>query len=97
MTTRDNDVDGFHGLVAAAVVEGGEIQGFVMSYRVIGLRVEQILLSPIVEDAGASEVVARIVETPCNGPVRNLYRDGGFRQDPNGIWIRAGGDTSAAA
>jgi hypothetical protein len=42
------------------------------------------------------EVVARIVETPRNGPVRNLYRDGVFSPQPDGSWRRTLQDRRAA-
>jgi phosphoglycolate phosphatase len=80
---------GDYGLVAAAVVEDGEIVAFAMSCRVIGLRVEHRFLEFILEAmADASvEAVARIVETPRNGPVRHLYADNGFVQD-GPLWRR---------
>ena len=47
-----------------------------------------------------SEIVAygtaRIVETPRNGPVRNLYRDGGFSPQADGSWRRVMRDRRAA-
>ena len=33
-------------------------------------------------------LVARIVETPRNIPVRNIYRDNGFAAEDNGLWRR---------
>ncbi len=95
MWVRDRFAD--HGLVAAAIVEGGEVLGFAMSCRVIGLGVEQRLLTRIVEDAGTSAILARIVETSRNGPVRNLYRDGGFTQREDGAWVKLGVEPSRAA
>jgi FkbH-like protein len=80
---------GDYGLVAACVLEGGEIAGFVMSCRVIGLGVEHALMG-VVLDALADrhgEALARIVETPRNGPVRNLYADHGFAFDGE-LWRR---------
>ena len=76
---------GDYGLVAAAVLEDGEIAGLVMSCRVIGLGVEAGLLDAVLQAAGEAEVVARIVETDRNGPVRNLYADAGFRLR-DGVW-----------
>jgi FkbH-like protein len=75
---------GDYGLIAACVVEGGEIAIFVMSCRVIGLKVEQALLAHVLDvlaSAGHREVSGRIVETPRNGPVRHLYGDAGFAFD----------------
>ena len=52
---------------------------------------------PLRPHQALAEVAQKVVETPRNGPVRNLYRNGGFRQDSNGIWIEAGAETSVAA
>jgi FkbH-like protein len=89
MYVRDRFAD--HGLVGAAVVTGGEIAGFALSCRVIGLGVEQRFVEEIARDLAASrdEIVARIVATPRNGPARNLYRDTGFHLDADGFWRRA--------
>ena len=88
MQVKDRLAD--HGLVAACVAMDGEIAGFAMSCRVIGLGVEHRFLREILADLAAShrEVVARIVETSRNGPARNLYRDGGFAQRADGAWVK---------
>ena len=78
---------GDYGLVAAAVLEGCEIAGLVMSCRVIGLGVERALLEAVLDALGEAEAVARIVETDRNGPVRNLYADAGFVRDGE-VWRR---------
>ena len=81
---------GDYGLVAAAVLEGPEIAAFAMSCRVIGLKVEHSFLSFIL-DAIADrhgEVLAQIVETARNGPVRHLYADNGFTHDGE-AWRKA--------
>jgi FkbH-like protein len=79
---------GDHGLVGAAVIECGEITGLVLSCRVLGLGVEHQFVRHIVEtlkaDLGA--LSGRIVETPRNSPVRNIYRDHGFVQQTGGFW-----------
>lgn len=89
MTARDRLGD--YGLVAAAVVGSGEILGFAISCRVIGLRLEQHFLKAILGCLMEThqEVVARIIETPRNLPARNLYRDGGFHKRSDGSWLRA--------
>ncbi len=79
---------GDYGLVAAAVLEGAEIAGFVMSCRVIGLGVEQALLARVLDALDGEDVFASIVETERNGPVRNLYADAGFHE-AEGVWRRA--------
>jgi FkbH-like protein len=86
MRVRDRFAD--HALVAAAVVERGEILNFAMSCRVIGLNVERRLLSAVVEASG--EAWGRIVESDRNAPVRNLYRDAGFALGEDGVWRKAG-------
>jgi FkbH-like protein len=82
MRVKDRFAD--HGLVGAAVVREGEIVGFALSCRVIGLGLEQRLLSALVAAHGA--LCGRIVETPRNAPARWLYRDGGFALGTDGIW-----------
>jgi predicted enzyme involved in methoxymalonyl-ACP biosynthesis len=83
-----SDRFGDHGLVGAAVVEGGEIAGYALSCRVLGLGVEHRFLGTIAEALAAehAELTARIVETPRNLPVRNLYRDNGFTLGEDGTW-----------
>ena len=85
---RASDRFGDYGLVAAAVVEDGEITGFVMSCRVLGLGVERALLDAVLAAGGNADLIARIVETDRNGPVRNLYADAGFHGE-DGLWRRA--------
>jgi FkbH-like protein len=81
---------GDYGLVAAAVLEGAEIAAFAMSCRVIGLKVEHQFLGFILDAVAdrETEVLARIVETSRNGPVRHLYADNGFAQQ-DGVWRKA--------
>lgn len=81
---------GDYGLVAAAVVDGPEIAAFAMSCRVIGLGVEHQFLAfmlDVMADKHA-EILARIVETARNGPVRHLYADNGFTL-ADGAWRKA--------
>ena len=94
-TASARDRFGDYGLVAAAVVEGCEISAFVMSCRVIGLKVERQLLEQVLAvmaaapgQASAGEALARVVETSRNGPVRRLYADNGFSLD-GGLWRRS--------
>jgi FkbH-like protein len=81
---------GDHGLVGAAVVERGEIAGLVMSCRVLGLGVEHTFLQHVVDTLKAEfdALTARIVATPRNIPVRNIYRDNGFVAEQDGLWRR---------
>jgi FkbH-like protein len=84
-----SDRFGDHGLVGAAVIEAGEITGFALSCRVLGMGVEHRFLKSIIEAVGGPSVLGRIVETPRNNPVRNLYRDNGFTQRADGAWLHA--------
>jgi len=79
---------GDHGLVGAAVVTDDEIKGLVMSCRVLGLGVEHTFLQHILDAVKEKfdALVARIVETPRNIPVRNIYRDNGFVAEEDGLW-----------
>jgi FkbH-like protein len=89
-TAHCRDRFGDYGLVAAAVVEDGEIAAFAMSCRVIGLKVEHRFLGFVLDALATrhSEALARILETPRNGPVRHLYADNGFALDGN-VWRKA--------
>ncbi|HZZ68686.1 MAG TPA: HAD-IIIC family phosphatase [Phenylobacterium sp.] len=78
---------GDNGLVGAAVVRDGEIVGFALSCRVLGLGVEHAFLQHILADQSA--LTARILPTDRNHPVRNLYRDNGFTSDGDGLWRHA--------
>ena len=84
-----SDRYGDHGLSAAAVVEAGQITGFAMSCRVIGLKVEAKLIAHIRADAAGAHTAlrAQIIPTDRNTPARNLYRDTGFRSEPDGWWV----------
>jgi len=83
-----SDRFGDHGLVGAAVIERGEIAGLVLSCRVLGLGVEHQFVRHMIEalKADLGVLLARIVETPRNSPVRNIYRDHGFVQQTGGLW-----------
>ena len=89
MSVRDRFAD--HGLVAAAVVTGGEILNFALSCRVIGLGVEFRLLDAIIAELSSAgrEIVGKIAETPRNIPARHLYRDKGFARREDGAWVLA--------
>jgi len=82
-----SDRFGDYGLVAAAVVDGGEIIAFAMSCRVIGLRVEHRFLTHVLDALSAEHaaVQGRIIPTARNGPVRHLYADNGF-SETDGMW-----------
>jgi predicted enzyme involved in methoxymalonyl-ACP biosynthesis len=80
---------GDHGLVGVGVVSGeGEVRTFAISCRVLGLGIERALLDRITDDQKGRVIAltGRIVETARNLPVRNLYRNCGFIEMPDGIW-----------
>jgi predicted enzyme involved in methoxymalonyl-ACP biosynthesis len=83
-----SDRFGDHGLVGALAIVSGEIIGLVLSCRVLGLGVEHRLMQQVLREASAAGVAVsgRIIETSRNAPVRNVYRDNGFRQDASGLW-----------
>ncbi|HEY6344257.1 MAG TPA: HAD-IIIC family phosphatase [Bryobacteraceae bacterium] len=85
---RVSDRFGDYGLVGAAVCKEGEILGFVLSCRVLGLGVEHEFLKYIIHAVRtrSNAVTARIVETSRNIRVRNIYRDSGFRETEPGMW-----------
>jgi FkbH-like protein len=87
-TLKVRDRFGDHGLVGGAVILAGEIAGFVMSCRVIGLGVEHRFMREILGALAEkhAELVAGIIETPRNAPVRHLYRDNGFSLSADGTW-----------
>jgi FkbH-like protein len=82
------DKFGAHGLVGSAVIAGGEILGFAISCRVLGMGVEQKFMRHILDTLknSASLLTARIVPTQRNIPVRNIYRDNGFTESEPGVW-----------
>ncbi|MBV9550595.1 MAG: HAD-IIIC family phosphatase [Alphaproteobacteria bacterium] len=98
LTNPDNRIYAAHvrdrfgdqGLVGAAVVQDGEITGFALSCRVLGLGVEHQFLQHILAELMQCHpsITARIIATPRNHPVRNLYRDNGFEPQEDGIWRR---------
>jgi len=59
-----------------------------MSCRVLGLGVEHTFLQHIVQafKADFDALTARIIATPRNIPVRNIYRDNGFVAADDGLW-----------
>ncbi len=82
---RVADRFGDHGLVGAAVIDGGEILGLAISCRVLGMGVERRFLAAIVAAAG-EPLSGRIVEMARNIPVRWIYRDNGFERGEDGVW-----------
>ena len=84
-----SDRFGDHGLVGVGMVDAqGRVTTFAISCRVLGLGVERALLDLIIADSRGriSALTGRIVETPRNLPVRNLYRNAGFSESNDGEW-----------
>ena len=78
---------GDHGLVGAAVIAGGEIAGFAISCRALGMGVEHTFLRHVLaEMKDALPLRGRIIPTPRNIPARNIYRDNGFAEREEGLW-----------
>ena len=76
-----------YGLVGAVIVNGAEIDQWVMSCRVLGYQVENAVMAAIVRGlraAGAAAVRGRLIETDVNFPCRSLFAACGFAQD--GEW-----------
>jgi FkbH-like protein len=83
-----SDRFGDHGLSGGAVIVDREILILAMSCRVLGMGIEHRFLRRIMEEVPAS-LHGRIVETPRNAPVRNLFRDHGFTETAPGVWEQA--------
>jgi len=78
---------GDHGLVGAAVTSGGEITGFAISCRALGMGVEHTFLRHVLDEMkDALPLRGRIIPTPRNIPARNVYRDNGFAERGDGLW-----------
>lgn len=88
LTVHVKDRFGDHGLVGAAVIQGEEIKGLVLSCRVLGMGVEHEFLRHILRAAPGKELKARIIETARNLPVRNIFKDHDFALE-SGVWRRA--------
>ena len=91
LTLQVADRFGDHGLVGAIAYQGTEILGFVLSCRVIGLRVEFGLLAAALERIGQHHgmVTADLIPTDRNAPARHLYADSGFALGADGKWVKA--------
>jgi len=80
-----SDRFGDHGLCGGAVIVNGEILALAMSCRVLGTGVEHRFLRHILAEV-QENLTARIIETPRNISVRNIYRDHGFAELEPGLW-----------
>jgi FkbH-like protein len=80
-----SDRFGDHGLTGAAVIVNGDISGLVMSCRVLGLGIEHQFMQHIIAEV-IQPLTAKIIDTPRNIPVRNIYKDNGFTEIEPGLW-----------
>jgi FkbH-like protein len=87
-----SDRFGHHGLVGAAIVAGGEIQGLVISCRVLGMGIEHAFLRHVLDTMRSTmkgtspSLRGQIIPTARNIPVRNLYRDNSFNEGEGSVW-----------
>jgi FkbH-like protein len=79
---------GDHGMVGAAVIAGGEIEGFAISCRALGMGIEHTFLRQVLDEMKPEPAAlrGRIIPTPRNIPARNIYRDNGFAETVSGLW-----------
>jgi FkbH-like protein len=80
-----SDRFGDHGLTGGAVIVQGGILALAISCRVLGMEIEHQFLRRIVAEVPET-LTGRIIETPRNIPVRNIYRDHGFAEVEPGLW-----------
>ncbi len=78
-----------YGLVGVCLIRAGEIDTFVMSCRVLGLKVETVFLVSVLRHCrwAKCDVWGRIVETQYNQPCRHLFLQSGFTQDDEGRYV----------
>lgn len=84
-----------YGVVGVAVVSRNCIEQFVMSCRVFGMDVEIAILARILEfmtEGGTAEIAARLVPTDRNKLCLGLYKNCGFRDLGNGLWVSESGN-----
>lgn len=74
-----------YGLVGVLVQKDSRIEQFVMSCRVFGLQVECAVLAAL-RELEPEIAEARLIETPKNGPCREVYAQAGWARDGD-IWI----------
>jgi FkbH-like protein len=77
-----------YGLVGVCCVCGAELELFAMSCRVIGLGVEDTLLSRIIRDLSGRypRITAKYIPTDRNGPARTLLPSHGFTPTDSHAW-----------
>lgn len=81
-TVRDRFTN--YGLVAVAMIKGGEIEQLVMSCRVFGLGVEQELMRSVIERRAGTEsgaIRGRLIDTGKNKLCSNLFAEFDFERE----------------
>lgn len=77
---------GDHGLVGVCIADGAVIRQLVVSCRVLGLGLDDLLVCAAARDiarrTGASRVAGRVIATPRNHPARSVFARCGFARDP---------------
>ena len=73
-----------YGLVGLLLLQGEQIEQFVMSCRVFGLQVERAVLTAL-RKLEPRIAYARLVETSKNGPCREVYAQAGWTRNGD-IW-----------
>jgi FkbH-like protein len=77
-----------YGLIGVVMLQGGIIEQWVMSCRVLGYDVEVAVMSEVVRVASSADIVVKgiLVETPVNFPCRDLFKKCGFEL-VGGEWV----------
>jgi FkbH-like protein len=78
-----------YGLVGVCLIRAGEIDTFVMSCRVLSLKVETVfLVSALCHSRWAKcDVWGRIIDTQFNQPCRGLFLHAGFTKADDGRYV----------
>jgi FkbH-like protein len=86
-----------YGLVGVCIIRSGEIDTFVISCRIIGLKVEvPFLVSALGFGRWAGlDVRGRIIETEVNQPCRNLFLQACFTREDEGWFVARQGQRLA--
>ncbi len=83
LTAVDRFAD--YGLIGACIVDGDEIRQLVLSCRVIGLGLDELLLHAAAADTarrtGATAIHGRLIATTRNAPARGVFARAGFSID----------------
>ncbi|MBS3105525.1 HAD family hydrolase [Candidatus Woesearchaeota archaeon] len=86
LSVKIEDKFGDNGITGAVIVEKGNegwrIDTFLLSCRVIGRKVEEVLLANVIEQAGnegAKVLAGEFVHTKKNAPALDFYKNNGFK------------------